>query len=68
VKGGIAPGPFYRDHLNIRKVGLPEWEGATLKHSKMDHALARTLCLSASLLEHKQVEKICVHNIPEGGV
>jgi hypothetical protein len=24
--------------------------------------------LSASLLEHKQVEKICVHNIPEGGV
>jgi hypothetical protein len=24
--------------------------------------------LSASLLERKQVEKICFHNIPEGGV
>ena len=24
--------------------------------------------LSASLLEHKQVEKIYIHNIPEGGV
>ena len=24
--------------------------------------------LSASLLEPKQVEKICFHNIPEGGV
>jgi hypothetical protein len=24
--------------------------------------------LSASLLERKLVEKICIHNIPEGGV
>jgi hypothetical protein len=31
----------------------------------MLHAL---YTLSASLLERKQVEKICVHNIPEGEV
>jgi hypothetical protein len=51
--------------------GLPEgsrvlqkWIGTT---SKKDCVLSGD-SLSENLLESKQVEKICVHNIPEGGV
>jgi hypothetical protein len=62
LPGRVYTEPIYWHGLNIWK-GYQSGEAPLLKKPQ-DRVRTPSL---ASLLEHKQEEKICFHNIPEGG-